>query len=89
MKKRYLEVTYRNGKPIAAYFYLPREPGDVSTRTEQREEGLLIDFSADGRAIGVEITSPGSLSLASLNRALAAVHQEPATGDELAPLAAA
>lgn len=89
MKHRYLEVTYRNGKPIAAYFYLPRKPGDLSTRTERREEGLLIDFSADGRAIGVEITSPGNLSLASLNRALAAVDQEPATGDELAPLAAA
>jgi len=29
------------------------------------------------------------LSLVSLNRALAAVNQEPATGDELAPLAAA
>jgi uncharacterized protein YuzE len=89
MKHRYLEVTYRNGKPIAAYFYLPRKPGDLSTCTERREEGLLIDFSADGRAIGVEITSPASLSLASLNRALAAVDQEPATADELAPLAAA
>ena len=89
MKHRYLEVTYRNGKPIAAYFYLARESEDASARTERREEGLLVDFAADGRAIGIEITSPGSLSLAALNRALAALNQEPATPDELAPLAAA
>jgi uncharacterized protein YuzE len=60
MKHRYLEVTYRNGKPIAAYFYLPRKPGDLSTCTERREEGLLIDFSADGRVVGVAESRIGS-----------------------------
>lgn len=89
MKQRYLEVTFRNGKAIAAYLYLPREAGDVSTRTEKRDGGLLIDFAADGRAIGIEITSPGTLSINALNRALADVNQGPASRDELAPLLAA
>ncbi len=89
MKQRYLEVTFRNGKAIAAYLYLPREADDVSERTEKRDGGLLIDFAADGRAIGIEITSPVTLSIDALNRALADVNQEPASRDELAPLVAA
>lgn len=89
MKDRYLEVTFRNGKPLAAYLYLPRNPEDASVRTERAGDGLLIDFAADGRPIGIEITAPSKLSLETLNRALAAVNQVPATPTELGPLAAA
>lgn len=89
MKHRYLEVTFRNGKPLAAYLYLPRNPGDTSVRTVKQGEGLVIDFAADGRAIGIEITAPSRVSLETLNRALAALNQAPATADELRPLAAA
>jgi hypothetical protein len=89
MKNRYLEVTFRDGKPIAAYLYLPRQAGDVSARTERRESGLIIDFAADGRAIGIEITAPTRLSRAALDRVLAELHAEPATASELAPLLAA
>ena len=88
MNRRYLDVTYRNGKPVAAYLYLPRNPDDRSARTEKREGRLLIDFAADGRAIGIEITAPATLSLDVLNRALGAVDQKPATASEFAPLAA-
>jgi len=89
MKHRYLEVTFRNGKLIAAYLYLPRRPGDVSIRTERQAAGLLIDFAEDGRAIGIEIAAPSKVSLDTLNHALSAVNQDPATADELGPLAAA
>ena len=89
MNHRYLEVTYRNGKPLAAYLYLSRNPGDASVRTVKKGGGLLIDFAADGRAIGIEITAPSRVSLESLNQALATVDQDPATADELGPLAAA
>ena len=88
-KPRYLEVTFRNGKPLAAYLYLPRNPGDASVRTARHEDGLLIDFTADGRPIGIEITAPSKVSLEMLNRALAAVNQDPVTADDLRPLAAA
>ena len=86
MYQRYLDVTYRKGKPLAAYFHLPRKPGDFSARTERSHSGLVIDFAEDGRAIGIEITSPTKVTLAALGEALAAVNQEPATADEIAPL---
>lgn len=88
-RQRYLEVTYRKGKPFVAYLYLPRKIGDRSARTERREAGLLIDYAADGRAIGIEITAPTKVTLANLNQALAAANQPPATPDDLAPLLAA
>ena len=89
MKHRYLEATFRKGKLLAAYLYLPRNAGDASVRTARHGEGLLIDFTADGRAIGIEMAAPSRVSLDALNRALAAVNQAPATADELGPLAAA
>jgi uncharacterized protein YuzE len=89
IKHRFLEVTYRQGKPLAAYLYLPRQAGDISCRTQEFEHGLLIDYSADGRAIGIEITSPTRVTLDGVNRALAFVNQEPATALDLLPLAAA
>jgi hypothetical protein len=86
MSSRYLEITYRRGRPIAAYFYLLRRPGDVSTRSVAGEAGLVTDYAADGRPIGVEITSPRAFTLPALNAALAAAQQPPAAPDDVAPL---
>jgi hypothetical protein len=58
MRGRFLEVTYRDGKPIAAYLYLPRRPDDHSVRTRRFDRGLVMDLAEDGRPIGIEITSP-------------------------------
>ncbi len=89
IKHRFLEVTYRAGKPLAAYLYLPRQTGDKSSRTCKFEPGLLIDYRADGQAIGIEITTPTRVTLDAINRALAAANQEPITAEELVPLVAA
>lgn len=89
MQQRYLEMTFRNGKALAAYLYLPRQTDDRSVRTEEIEPGLIIDFAADGRPIGIEITRPSGIVVAAINRALAAVGQPPATAEELQPLVAA
>jgi hypothetical protein len=86
MNSRYLEITYRRGKPVAAYFYLPRQSGDVSARTVAGDAGLITDYTADGRPIGIEITSPSALTLSSLNDALASAQQPPAAPDDIAPL---
>jgi uncharacterized protein YuzE len=40
---------------MAAYLYLPRKPGDHAARMTEIPGGMLIDFAADGRAIGIEI----------------------------------
>ena len=89
MKRSYLEVTYRKGRALAAYYYLPRQDGDKSVRTERAENGLLVDFSHDGRAIGIEITSPLHLDLRCLNEVLARLGQQPARAEDVAPLVAA
>jgi len=89
MKERYLEVTYRRGKILAAYLYLPRKTDDTSMRTQEIQPGLVIDFSADGRAIGVELTAPQLVTPEAINRALEQIGQEPMAAAEMTPLAAA
>ena len=89
MKRTYLEVTFRKGKALAAYLYLPRRIRDRSARTRRATPGLVIDLTADGRAIGVEITAPRLVTVAALNRVLRSLGAEPVTGDDLAPLHAA
>jgi len=89
MKHSYLEVTYRHGRPLAAYYYLPRQDGDTSARTERVGAGLLVDFSVDGRPIGVEISSPRRLDLRTLNETLVRLGQNPVRPEDLAPLLAA
>lgn len=88
MSKPYLEITYRQGRPLAAYLYLDRRPGDKSTRTE-RHGSWAVDFAADGRAIGIEFTQVGRVDLAAVNRILAAAHQPHLSANDLVPLEAA
>lgn len=89
MKIRYLEVTYRKGRAFAAYIYLLRPEGATSARTEAVGGGLVMDLAADGSAIGLEITAPGSVSLEAINSVLARFGQPGLSAKELAPLAAA
>lgn len=89
MTDRYLEVTYRKGKPFAAYFVLPRRPGDRSARTERFTESLIIDFAPDDRPIGIEIVHPQGVTDDEVNRALAHLNQPPLRHEDLAPLKAA
>ena len=89
MKDRYLEVTYRKGKPLAAYLYLAREPRAKSIRTERASDTILVDYGADDEAIGIEITVPGQVTVAEVNKVLRSLGQALLAPDELSPLAAA
>jgi len=89
MSEPFLEVTFRHGRPFAAYFYLPRRAGERSYRTRRVDPGLVIDFNRSGRAIGIEITAPGELTLAQFNRVLRDVGAAPIKRTEFAPLLAA
>ena len=89
MSDRYLDISYQNGRPFAAYFYLPRRSGDSAERSQSRPGGLVVDFASDGRPIGIEITVPSAFSVEGLNALLAELHQQEATRDELRPLRAA
>ena len=89
MNNSYLEVTFRHGRPIAAYYYLPRRPKDKSQRTKRVEPGLVIDFTRDGRPIGIEIVAPDKLTLTVFNRVLRKLGFSPLKRADLAPLMAA
>lgn len=89
MRETYLEVTFRHGRAIAAYLYLARNPGEKSCSTKRIEPGMVIDFNSAGRAIGIELTAPGQVSLPALNQALADLGLSPVTPADLAPLKAA
>ena len=88
MKHRYLEVTFRKGKPLAAYLYLPRAAGAKVARTSDAGHGMRLDFDAQGSPIGVEITAPGLVTVASLNAVLAPFGVAQVDAEEWAPLAA-
>lgn len=92
MRDRYLEVTFRRGRPLAAYLYLRRRPGARSAHTRQLAPGVLADHAAHGALIGIELTAPGRITadvLALIDEALGAAGQEPLGGQEFAPLVAA
>jgi hypothetical protein len=89
MKQSYLEVTFRSGRPLAAYMYLPRRPTDRSHRTVRAEKGMLIDFNRAGRPIGIEITAPGKVTLAAMNRVMRGLGMPELKRADLKPLKAA
>jgi uncharacterized protein YuzE len=89
MKDRYLEVTFRKGKAIAAYLYLPRQPGAKSARTRPMAPGVLADFDDAGKPIGIEITAPHHVTVDQINGVLSQLGSGPITPEEWAPLRAA
>ena len=88
MSRPYLEITYRQGKPLAAYLYLQRKAGDSAVRSE-RHNGFVVDYNSDGHPIGVEFVRVGSIDLAALNHLLAAENEAVLSPGDLAPLTAA
>jgi uncharacterized protein YuzE len=89
MTEHYLEVTFRGGRPIAAYYYLPRRPGQKSYRTMLVNPGMVVDFSRSGKPIGIEITAPSEISLAAINRVMRKLGLAAVTRADFAPLLAA
>ena len=89
MKTLTVQVTYRKGEPFAAYIYLAAKPGQKSARTEDVSPDLVIDYAADGTPLGIEIVSPGFVTLDEIHAVfdrLGLGRPEPL---ELAPLRAA
>ena len=89
MKDRYLEVTYRNGKPFAAYLHLPRRTDERSVRSEEVEHGMVIDYGPSDHPIGIELTVPGQVTIDRLNHVLKRLNLAPIRKGELSPLTAA
>ena len=89
MSEPYLEITFRRGKALAAYYYLQRRPGQKSFKTRRVEPGMAIDFSRGGEPIGIEITAPSKLTLPAFNRVLRELGLPSLKRSDLKPLLAA
>lgn len=88
MRDRYLEVTYRKGRPFAAYLHLPHESGLRAERSVEVGPGLMVDYAPGGVALGLEIQAPGAVTLDQVNAILGSLGLDVLDPRELAPLAA-
>jgi hypothetical protein len=86
VKEPYLEITFRGGRPIAAYYYLPRRLGQKSYRSIRIEPGMVVDLGRGGKPIGIEITAPSLVSRTMFNRVLKQFGLPAAKSTDLAPL---
>ncbi len=89
MSDAFLEITYRHGKPFAAYLRLPRRRRAKVSRTAELRPGILVDFDSKGTPMGVEIVHPSSTAPEIVLEVLAEVHAAAVDAKELAPLRAA
>ena len=88
MREQYLEITYRKGKPLAAYLYLSAGSYVKSVRTESRDAGLMVDFGPGDQPIGLEITAPEQITAAQINAVLRSLDLSPMKEEDLSPLEA-
>ena len=58
-----IQVTYRRGRPFAAYIYLRHRPGQKALRTEEVGEDLLVDFGEGDQPLGIEVVNPGAVGI--------------------------
>jgi hypothetical protein len=90
MTERSLQVTYRRGRPFAAYLHLLHPTGDKSVKTVPSPDGLLVvDYDISGRPVGIEITAPLAVPLERLNKLLADLGQAPLAEKDYKPVQAA
>lgn len=61
-----LQMTYRNGRPVAAYIGLGRALHETSVRSEEVSPELVVDFGADGQPLGIEVIDPVTTTPAEL-----------------------
>jgi hypothetical protein len=86
---RDLEISFREGAPLAAYIYLRGPIGDGAVTRSEEREGLVVDFAADGTPLGIEIVHPAGFTLEALNTVLASLGEPVAGPREVGPLLAA
>lgn len=84
-----IQVTYRKGRPFAAYIYLRHRPGGKAVRTEEIGNDLLVDFGHEDEPMGIEVVNPEAVrieEILSVFDSLGLVRPDPI---ELGPLQAA
>ena len=86
MTDRYLEVTFRNGKPFAAYLHLPKPANEHSVRSEEVEYGMVVDYGPKDHPIGIEMTAPDEVTIDRVNQILLRLKVPGIQEEEFLPL---
>ncbi|MBM3985799.1 MAG: hypothetical protein FJ296_08960 [Planctomycetes bacterium] len=86
MKRSDLEVNFRGAKPLAAYDDLTGRPGQRCHHSRRVQPGLVVDDVRTGDPLGIEITSPRTVTLAAVKRVLRGLDWPPIQRAELGPL---
>lgn len=81
-----IEVTYRRGRAVAAYVSFERGTPVKCHSTREAAPGFVVDYARNGQAIGLELVSPQSSTLAAVNRVLRAVGLPALRRSDFAPL---
>ena len=88
MKSATILITFRKGKPLAAYLRLDGARASVA-RTKKITSSLLVDFDASGIALGLEILAFDARTIGRINRVLVSLGHDKLADRELTPLRAA
>lgn len=83
-----LQVTYRKGRPFAAYIHLGQGARQRSIRSEEFAPEVVVDFGAEGRPLGMEIVSPEVTSVEDVLKVFDQLGLGRPQAGELAPLVA-
>jgi hypothetical protein len=86
MSATFLEVTYRHGRPFAAFLRLPRGPGARVDHTREVRPGMVVDFSEDDTPLGLEIVDPATADEDTLLGVLTEIRASGVSRGDLAPL---
>lgn len=88
MKAKTLEITFRKGRPFAAYLRLGGAR-ERSIRTRELAPSLLVDFDDAGAPLGLEILAFDQATISRINEVLVSLGHAALPELELAPLRAA
>lgn len=88
MKHVDLSISYRDGRPRVGYLYLS-DPKVKSARSKRIDGGMVLDFSANGDLIGIELLTPWRVTLEAINNVLTENGLERLQESDLKPLLAA
>ena len=86
MKPPSVEITYRRGRPVAAYISWASSATAKCHATKEAAPGMIVDFARNGRPIGLELAVPRAATLAGVNRVLRSVGAPPLRPSDFSPL---
>jgi len=89
MKSISVQVTYRAGRPFAAYIDLGRRRREKTARSVEISPEIVVDFARDERPIGIELVSPEAVTLDEVLEVFDQLGIARPDPSELAPLHAA